>query len=389
MGLMGVVVAAEEAFVPRQRRAFFSPIFDFLCLGGGSLLLLPIAIWLVPDDFNPRALGIGILLSSLINFPHFAHSYQIFYRTFRPIVSDPIADKALRARYLWAGAGAPAVLALSLAGVLIWSDARALGLAGNVMGFFVGWHYVKQGYGTLMVDAALRRSFFSVADRKVLLVNAYLCWIVSWLAVNKMVADRDLFGLSFASVDFPVGLLWTGAVALTVTSLYTAWTLFQHARAHKGAVPITGIAAYVAALYPWTFMAREPVLGVLIPSMHALQYLVLVWRYQLNLDQAKVDAPAPPGQDPMQSAMTKITSTTRIPSRFLGFVLTGIVLGIFGFWALPWALDAVVPYDHMQYGDYLFFFVLYIFINIHHYFIDNAMWRKENPYTLQHLFSHR
>ena len=49
-----------------------------------------------------------------------------------------------------------------------------------------------------------------------------------------------------------------------------------------------GDSAYVAALYPWLFLRWEPVIGVLIPAMHSLQYLLIVWRYQLNLERGEL-----------------------------------------------------------------------------------------------------
>ncbi|MGH6890798.1 MAG: hypothetical protein ACREEP_00930 [Dongiaceae bacterium] len=381
---MALVDAVQAAATRQPSRAFFSPTLDFLGLGGGALLLLPILAWMIPDSANARALFVSVLLANVINQPHFAHSYQIFYRTFRSVVSDPGSDRKLYARYLWAGLGAPIFLTVFFVVALKWGGARTLGYAGNAMLFFVGWHYVKQGYGMLMVDAALRRSFFGEADKKILLINSYVCWAVSWLAANKAVAERDFWGLAYATIDVPIGLLWLGAVALVITTLFAAWTLFHHARAHRGGVPANGIAAYVAALYPWIFMVREPVLGAFIPAMHSLQYLVIVWRYQLNLEQAKLDAAEHPAW-----IRTPTFAPTKATVRFAGFALRAVALGLFGFWVLPIALSMLVPYDRGQYGDYLFFFVLIIFINIHHYFIDNAMWRKENPHTLRHLFSHR
>jgi hypothetical protein len=31
--------------------------------------------------------------------------------------------------------------------------------------------------------------------------------------------------------------------------------------------------------------------------------------------------------------------------------------------------------------------MFYIFINIHHYFLDNVMWRRGNPDVQQHIFA--
>ena len=61
-------------------------------------------------------------------------------------------------------------------------------------------------------------------------------------------------------------------------------------------------------------------------------------------------------------------------------------LGFAGFWGLPLLLQAAVDYDRTLFGDYLFLFVSWIFINVHHYFIDNVLWRRDNPETKRWLF---
>lgn len=381
---MALVDAVQPgATAGRVNRAFLSPTFDFLFLGGGSLLLTPFLVWAVPDDMNAKVLLFAIWLTNVINHPHFANSYQIFYRTFGAIVSDPNSDRKLRARYLWAGVYAPLAIAFFFIATFLWGDAQVLGYGANAMGFFVGWHYVKQGYGMLMVDAALRRSYYSEAEKKVLLVNSYACWVVAWLVLNTSLAQRDLWEIAYAMVDVPAPLLWLSAAFLTVTTIYSGWIVFRHGQAHRSAVPVNGIAAYVAALYPWLFLGMEPVIGAIIPAMHSLQYLAIVWRYQLNVERGKTDASDRYGW---------LASAKRAPNkatlRFVWFVLAAILMGVLGFWIMPLLLDYVVPYDHAEYGNYLFFFVLIVFINVHHYFIDNAMWRKENPHTLRHLFVH-
>ena len=37
-------------------------------------------------------------------------------------------------------------------------------------------------------------------------------------------------------------------------------------------------------------------------------------------------------------------------------------------------------------GSSLFFFIVLIFINVHHYFLDNVMWRRGNPEVAKYLF---
>ena len=75
-------------------------------------------------------------------------------------------DRNLQIRYVFAGIVVPLVMAVFFFYGSITGDARLLGYAGNMLGFFVGWHYVKQGYGLLMVDAVLKRLFFNDRDKK-------------------------------------------------------------------------------------------------------------------------------------------------------------------------------------------------------------------------------
>ena len=53
---MALVDAVAAGAARQPRPAFFSPVVDFLCLGGGSLLLLPVLLWVIPDTLNGQTL---------------------------------------------------------------------------------------------------------------------------------------------------------------------------------------------------------------------------------------------------------------------------------------------------------------------------------------------
>ena len=44
-----------------------------------------------------------------------------------------------------------------------------------------------------------------------------------------------------------------------------------------------------------------------------------------------------------------------------------------------------MPYDRGIFGSQMFLFMFAIFINVHHYFLDNVMWRRENPDIAKYL----
>jgi hypothetical protein len=71
------------------------------------------------------------------------------------------------------------------------------------------------------------------------------------------------------------------------------------------------------------------------------------------------------------------------------FVLVGMVLGFIGFMALPTVLEASLAPDPAVWGGTVFVFILSAFINLHHYFIDNVIWRRDNEDVRRYLFAPR
>lgn len=101
MALMAI--AAQTAASRAPRRWINGPWVDFLTLGGGSFLVLgALAAFWPRDDASRAALaGAMLLLAHVVNHPHFAHSYQLFYREFtRKAFRDegPLAARRGRCR---------------------------------------------------------------------------------------------------------------------------------------------------------------------------------------------------------------------------------------------------------------------------------------------------
>ena len=364
----------------RDKRFLFNPVLDFLCLGGSSLILLPL-LFILPDaDYRAPIATTMLLIAHLINHPHFAHSYQIFYRGFSAKAFGGELGRVMQARYIFAGIVVPALLLGFCAISVMRGDARLLGYGGNVMALFVGWHYVKQGYGMLMVDAVLKRRFFKDPEKKVLLANSYLVWIFAWLSVNNSISEHQLWGLQYYSFDFPEPIIMLGGAAALASGLLTLWVFASRWRA--GGLPLNGVMAYTVSLYLWLIFVRaDPLWLLVVPALHSLQYLVVVWRYQLNYEKGRES----PTTQPLLLWLERIFGSRYVVSMAL-FVIAGCLLGYLGFWGMPMMLDRVIPYDKGVFGGTMFLFVFWICINVHHYFLDNVMWRRENPDTKRYLF---
>ncbi len=288
--------------------------------------------------------------------------------------------RALRLRYIVAGLLVPVVLVAFLAGAALAGNARVLAYGANAMFFLVGWHYVKQGYGILIVVSVQKRIMFSDKAKSILRANGYASWFVAWLGLNHAISTRNFYiRLNYFSLPLRAWIYQSAIAVLVVTSVATAAMLVQRWRETKRQLPWNGLVAYLTTLYLWViFVHFNPLVLAVVPTFHSLQYLAVVWRYQLNAGAERAATPAP-------SRLARFLPAQW--SSFVVFIAIGIFLGFLGFMGIPRSIDALLPYDKHVFGPGLFLFSFYIFINIHHYFLDNVMWRRGNPDVQQYIFA--
>lgn len=360
-----MVAAGTLRTADAETRHIHGPAVDVVLLGGGSLLLL-VAVRFGLGLDEAESFAASMVLANLINHPHFAHSYQIFYRAFHQNIASH--QPGVRIRYILAGIVVP-ILLISLLGITIaLQSAIGLSLAVNLMIFMVGWHYAKQGYGIAMVDSVFKKLFFTPSEKVKLLRNAYATWLFSWALVSNALAGRqnDYWGISYDTLQIPrqvIVFLGMAALATAIDLVICLWR-----RARQGAdIPWNGVVAYGVSIYPW-LLWRDPVMLLWYPMLHSLQYLAVVWRFEIN-------------------RTCSIQSPVRPVLRLILFLSLGLFLGHIGFWTLPEMLNTHLDFPPEIFGHSLFLFTFWIFINIHHYFIDAVMWRRGNHEVGQYLFN--
>ena len=277
-------------------------------------------------------------------------------------------EPSLRARYFLFGIVAPLVLVVGMAYLVLQGDVVTLGLAANLMFLLVGWHYVKQGYGMAMLDATLKRAFFDEQQKKLLLHNAYAVWLLAWLLVNYLAKNLapSYFGIPYIALSVPGWALGAAAIGAVWTTLRCLLMLYRR-RAQRQPLAWNGLVAYGVSLYAW-LLVRDPIVILWVPLFHSLQYLAVVWRFQSNRCRSMASDRLNPRY------------------RFALFFLLSLGLGYYMFVQAPGWLDEHVVYDKALFGGSLFFFLFWIFINVHHYLLDTVMWRKGNPDVKQYLF---
>src|SRR5262245_11641240 len=252
----------------------FHPVVDFLLAGGGSLLVALPVILLIRDKeaIKASALWWGFVLSNVINFPHFANSYQLLYTGIGTRIFGADSSQTVRLRYIWAGFVAPALILGFMSAAYYLGNARMLGYAANAMMFTTGWHYVKQGYGVITVLSAIRRIYYSSIEKRLLLLNGYVVWIYSWLALNKTLHEETLYGIRYFTFDMPPMLLTIAAMVAIVTTAAVVVAFAGRVLVRRQPVSWNGIVGYACSLYLWVVaFYYDAIFAIFIPAFHSLQ----------------------------------------------------------------------------------------------------------------------
>ena len=268
--------------------ALVTPAVDFFMVGGLTLLLIPLALLPVWEDEGARTRA-GMLVFSLLfvlNFPHFIHGYQLLYPNYLTKLLDANSSAAARLRLLIAGIVSPLVIIAFLIYGSLQPTHTTIAYGANAVLFLTGWHYVKQGYGVLMTLSARQKVVYSAAGRRLLLINAYVAWVFSWILYNASFTDREYFGIAFRLFSVPDEL------NLAIRIVFFTWTLFALVLfvlndVRKSGLSVNGMLAYLCSVYVWVVFANTNyILLIFIPALHSLQYLVVRVESSVRADQS-------------------------------------------------------------------------------------------------------
>jgi hypothetical protein len=355
-------------------RALVSSNADFWLVGGASLVAF--AIFVAITEMLHVNLGNhpyywAFYLSFLVNDPHFIYSYFLFYRGFKKRLKSPEIEKFSRLRYFIAGVAVPAVMTAFIFFALLNPDPKYVGWATGAMIFSVGWHYAKQGYGVLITLSLYEGVVYSAVEKRILWLTSYALWIYS--CVNGVIFSTRLINPADYSAAPAADMAhhWTDKPALYGLLLIVpaAVTVVRHWR-KEGGISGNGVLGYACACGMWLLMPFiNPGFLPIIPMFHSLQYLPFVYKMKKS-ELSQVE----------RGWMLK-----RAMQATLLFTLGGIALGAVFFELLPKYLDRQAA-GHGGLHPEFFFFMFLSFINIHHYFMDSAYWRRDNAEVQRDLF---
>jgi hypothetical protein len=362
---------------PAPRGATAPNRFEFWATGGGTLLLLPLC-WSLQRmlGLDRAELAVGFVMfhaAHVINDPHFAVTYLLFYRDVKRRLTSSELPRAQRLRYLAAGFLVPLALLAWAAHALLTHSSHSLGLLTQLMFLLVGWHYVKQGFGVVSVLSARRGVRFGAWERRALLGHCYAGWAYAWSSPfdpGRLVAEK---GVVYATLRQPAWLEPLTGVGFLLSALVLALLLARKWR-REGALAFGPLVGFLASVWLWTvFSGIDPLFMYLIPALHSVQYLYFVWLLKHSEARAHEGPPR----------------FGRPPSVVVGaWLLSSIVLGVLLFHLLPGTLDAALidrrAARFSDLGATPYFAAIFTFVNLHHYFMDAALWRRENP-EMQYL----
>jgi hypothetical protein len=349
-----------------------------LLVGGAGVVLFPL-LWLVRKavGLDSAELAVGFLMfhgAHLINDPHFAVTYLLFYKGVKARAFGAAFERRQRARYLVAGFLVPALLALWVVHALSSSSARSLGALIQVMFLLVGWHYVKQGFGVLTVLSARRGVRYSAFERRAILAHCFAGWAYAWASPASPAAEAEEKGVLYLSLVHPPALERVTLLAFALSTILLFTVLVMKWRREGRPPPLAPLTGLLVSIWLWSvYSSADPLMLYVVPALHSLQYLYFVWL--LTKNQAKA-AERPPFFGPPAS------------HRLLFLAASSVALGWLLFHASPDLLDAARLSAHRRAHERLgtlgptpYFAAFFAFVNIHHYFMDNVIWRRENPDT--------
>ncbi len=179
----------------------------------------------------------------------------------------------------------------------------------------------------------------------------------------------------------PSILLTIGGAAAALTTAAVVVAFAVRILVRKQSVSWNGIVGYACALYLWLVaFYYDLIFAIFIPAFHSLQYLLFTWRYQLN--KVSSEAAAVP-ETPWRGCRARRSSASRSSSA------RASCSGGSGSSACRLLFHAGLSPDPVLFGSSVFVFIFVLWINIHHYFIDNVIWRRDNEDVRRYLFAPR
>ncbi len=369
-----------------------SRMLDFMLMGGGAVLLWFPLYFFQTQMTWVQSLGLALpafafFMGYIGNYPHFMASYKLAYTQgtsfvlqngFQLIVVPLILMLLMGLSYFFGD------ISIQNNGVVLFLNkildnvglktrigiypnlrAEILGLIIVFMYFTVGWHYAKQTFGCMMVYAKMDNYILKPIERLLLRYALLSTWWVTWLYSNCSEGTYPFFNLTIHRLSLPYRWFQTSYVLVGILFVLLI-SMFVVKFIRERQVPSLNFLIPMATLLIWhiPLLGQSQYFGV-IALFHSLQYVPFV---------AKVEASRYKKND-RKHPMKRL-------ALFYGIM---IFIGYLFFDLFPNVLDFSAE-TNQQVGLSFYIITFIAFINIHHYFIDNVLWRFKTRDVRELLF---
>ncbi len=350
-------MTAPSAVVARPRSAaILSPVIDFLCVGGLSLLVLIPLLLSGEDELAFVSIGVLVWVQLLLNMSHFMASYRVVYR-----------DREMIQRHRWAAIWVPLILLgfAALALVEAQDPPILLGAFFVVSSGYLAWHYTGQVWGMMASFAYLEGTGFDQTERRLIRgsLRILLAWHVTWFLQYWFLRTSSPLADPFALVYQIVTVATAAAFGLGAFGLLRMRRRTGRFPPLRSLVPWLAIFVWYAAIFRWGLTGL-----FLVQLAHALQYLEFPARVELNRATRE--------------------SAGRALRHMAGYAAGLLAVAFLVTLAVPGPpMSVAANFLGVEPGKVAPILLLY-FINIHHYFTDGVIWKISNPEVRKELFAH-
>jgi hypothetical protein len=210
-------------------------------------------------------------------------------------------------------------------------------------------------------------------ERVAILFHCFAAWAFAWANPSAAAGEFEEKGVVYRALAHPRWLELFAGGALALSTMFLAYVLFAESRREKRWLPLVPLSGFLVTVWLWTiYSSIDPLVRYVIPALHSIQYFYFVWLMKRN--EARENEGPPNFGRP-------------VAVRLGVLVLSALALGWFLFHGAPDFLDAAfVPHAKRgvavdALGETPFFAAFFVFVNVHHYFMDYVIWRRENPDT--------
>jgi len=322
-------------------RAFVSPLFDYLLIGGGLSLVVSAIVFTRPDRplVAITTLPLFILLS---NSAHFASSTVRLYTKPGSFQAMPFLTMML-----------PVVMLVVLTACIQWAQT----CGPHLQSLYLTWspyHYAAQAYGLAVMYSYRSGCHLNVSEKRLLWWTCMLPFFyvvlygreggLHWL-IQILISEQGLDYFSWSPV-----LNAFSAVLAQIGFLVPFLVFFKIARGERGTLPAISMLVIVANGVWWYFL---PTINAFAWAtiFHGVQYLAIVIIFHLKDQMARSD-----------------NRRGRV-YHVLTFYGASLLLGYGLFQCLPGA------YQFFGFGVMESYLLVVAAINVHHFIVDAYVWR--------------